>query len=1274
MGKQFLCPSCKRDIPLMGSENTTEVICPHCGKVLRLHTRGRASAKNTVPGSANDPMDFTLADDSSFPIKPQEPQTTALLPPSGEEREVTLSRIQTIARLNNEQNNHSKSAVNQADTGQLDAASQAAGKKIWSAGQTLLGGKYHVVELAPGVPYAEGGVGIVHRVHHEEWDIDFAVKSPKPEFMQTEQGKLSFERECQLWIELGLHTNIVTCYLIRRIDGIPRVFAEFVKDGTLRDWTNDGRLYEGGIHEALKRIIDIAIQFARGLDHAHSQGLLHLDVKPGNVMISRGVAKVTDFGLSQAVHRSGEEGPTSGFCDGMTPSYCSPEQYEAYESYQAASRQGKTPRETVITRQSDIWSWAISVLSMFHGRSPCKRGGQTAAEVFEVFLKVPPAEGHPTIPPRMVQLLRRCFRKDPKQRPDSMGQVADELVSIYEELFDQPYPRPKPANNSNSAESSCNRAISFIDLGKNDEAYTEITKAVEMSPWHPQITYNQVLMSWRFGIIDDLTALEAVTALARHNVSDAQSYYALGLIQRERGNPRAALVAFQRAVELENDRTEFLKAVENCRKIVDQEASCVANLSLRPLQIIPRQWVYINPQRTFIFYPLSDARFELRHTLSGVAGAEFRQGENSQTLALSSDYLWEVRQDGQDAIVKHLDLSGSVPPDSPLHTLPAEQRYCRVDWGRKDDAVCAKKGIRLKINGTQVDRYDEHTGQLVLSFKGHQREITALHMSSDGKWAATGSFDSSLRLWQVETGRCVRTFRGISGTVGGVWIDDEHRFVMTLVQGTHLRIWNIDLICSHSDKTRAPFMICLVSSSEEVARRQNELNSLVESLRDKVAKGDLKGAVEAFKRAETIDGWQSVRSSLQLPELLGRRTNITGVSDTVPALSLPGHDGTVSAVALSADGRVAVSVGKDQTVCLWNFPNEEPMACFTKHYDWVRSVDMNRSGRFAVSGSWDRSVRIWDLQKKKEIRSLHGAIRDIEQVKIAPDGSSIAVAASTGEISFWDGSSGERIAGTSLDGEIYSIRFSMDGRYLVVGGDGVLTVLSCATLEPVVSYGALGGAVQGVDISADLRWALAGDAGGNVSIFDLDSERTTPLAVGTDHVNKITSLRLLMDNRHFITTSRDRTVRLWRLGKKSAIKTLEGYTSEVCCQSVDFYGSTLLTGTEDGRLSEWNLFWKYDLPTEAFPSEDFERMLHCVLGRYLRASDLAAHRRTPAQSYGVTAEITPDQRAFALNEKQLQKIAVEMQLRGFGTVARDRFFQTLSSLLAQWPGYARVGR
>ena len=99
-----------------------------------------------------------------------------------------------------------------------------------------------------------------------------------------------------------MHPNVATCYYVRTIGGIVRVFAEYAHGGSLKSWIDSGMLYQGGEHQALLRILDVAIQTARGLKHAHTHGILHQDVKPENVVMEwDGTARLTDFGLASGI-------------------------------------------------------------------------------------------------------------------------------------------------------------------------------------------------------------------------------------------------------------------------------------------------------------------------------------------------------------------------------------------------------------------------------------------------------------------------------------------------------------------------------------------------------------------------------------------------------------------------------------------------------------------------------------------------------------------------------------------------------------------------------------------------------------------------------------------------------------------------------------------------------------------------------------------------------------------------------------------------------------
>src|SRR5690348_8287620 len=85
----------------------------------------------------------------------------------------------------------------------------------WKPGDVILD-LYEVREV-----FTSGGRGLVYRVHHRGWDMDLAVKCPRPEFFQSEQDKADFEQEAETWVKLGLHPHLVTCHYVRRLDGIP---------------------------------------------------------------------------------------------------------------------------------------------------------------------------------------------------------------------------------------------------------------------------------------------------------------------------------------------------------------------------------------------------------------------------------------------------------------------------------------------------------------------------------------------------------------------------------------------------------------------------------------------------------------------------------------------------------------------------------------------------------------------------------------------------------------------------------------------------------------------------------------------------------------------------------------------------------------------------------------------------------------------------------------------------------------------------------------------
>ena len=421
---------------------------------------------------------------------------------------------------------------------------------VWNVGDVILD-LYEVKNIHEG-----GGMGLVYRVHHRGWNMDLAVKSPRSEFFQTDRQKETFVRECETWINLGLHPHVASCYYVRTLGNIPRIFAEYVEGGTLREWIDSRKLYEGGPQVALKRILDIAIQIAWGLQYAHEQGLIHQDVKPANVLMTpEGAAKVTDFGLANARAAAGESSVGAGHrsifvsSGGMTPAYCSPEQAEAYAKRVAGISTGDLPK---LTRRTDIWSWGVTVLEMFIGEV-CWQSGVAAPIVLQQYQELKRAIS-PDIPTLLYQLLSECFEFQPDRRPGQFSEIANRVRATFEKIYETTHPRELSAQVPANADLLNNQALSMVDLGRafdpaplkggGKDFYSLLLKALSSNPGHIIARLNHSLFNWRMVGTNIAVSQRTVQNDLRGNLNSDLAKWGASLLA-EQFQPRLA-IAFLR--------------------------------------------------------------------------------------------------------------------------------------------------------------------------------------------------------------------------------------------------------------------------------------------------------------------------------------------------------------------------------------------------------------------------------------------------------------------------------------------------------------------------------------------------------------------------------------------------------------------------------------------------------------------------------------------------------------------------------------------------------
>ena len=373
-----------------------------------------------------------------------------------------------------------------------------------------------------------GGMGSVWRVHHNSWNVELAMKRPQPRFFAegSAERKEQFIDECQNWIDLGLHPNIVSCYYIREIGGVPSIFSEWMDGGSLKEAIQSRILYEGTGEEVQERILDIAIQSLWGILYSHERDLVHQDIKPGNILLTKAwEAKAADFGLARARSRLEEGEAYAGHTTGYTLAYCPREQSE-----------GAEPAPWM-----DLFAWALTVLEMYVSDRSWKKGADVKGRLQEC-AQNPRVE----MPAELMDCISVCV-DDPASCEEN--EISDRLLGIYRDTTGREYPRPEPQTAGTTADTLNNYALSMLDLGMTETALLYWDEALRRFPDHQVSVYNQSLYEWRTGAIDDTEMLHRCETAGKIQGYEKMAERWIAQVNAERGEDPSNLGESVRAIK-----------------------------------------------------------------------------------------------------------------------------------------------------------------------------------------------------------------------------------------------------------------------------------------------------------------------------------------------------------------------------------------------------------------------------------------------------------------------------------------------------------------------------------------------------------------------------------------------------------------------------------------------------------------------------------------------------------------------------------------------------
>jgi WD40 repeat protein len=475
-----------------------------------------------------------------------------------------------------------------------------------------------------------------------------------------------------------------------------------------------------------------------------------------------------------------------------------------------------------------------------------------------------------------------------------------------------------------------------------------------------------------------------------------------------------------------------------------------------------------------------------------------------------------------------------------------------------------------------VKLWDVVTGKKLKTLNGHPDGFNRVSFSPDGKTLASASSDKTVKLWEVGTGKELKTLNGHQSLVFSVSFSPDGKTLASASSDKTVKLWDVGTgkelktLKGHQD------MVWSVSYSPDGKT---------------LASASFDGTVKLW----------DVATGKELKTLKGHQDRVWGVS-------------------FSPDGKTLASASQDATVKLWDMATGKELKTLNEHRDWVISVSFSPDGKTLASASSDKTVKLWDVGTSKELKTLKGHQDQVNSVSFSPDGKTLASGSADKTVriwavkalwdNLWDNGKEPPISQPLLGHEapVWAVAFSPDGNQIVSGGkDRTLrlwdgnTGKATKTLQgytgEALAYSPDGKYIIGDGYRRDAQtgevigkpWKWQGNMNFRAMAFSPDGERVvvmtsyddrtlriqdflTGRAIATlsGHTDWVLSVAFSPDGKRIVSGSADKTLRIWDAETGKAIRTLSGHTDAVWSFAFSPDGKRIVSGSTDKTLRIWD--------------------------------------------------------------------------------------------------------